>query len=62
ACCFRYMSHRIPRRYISSAYVTNSMCTQPGVILVTKMGREICVDPQAPWVQEYLERFQILKN
>ncbi|NXV90302.1 CCL3 protein, partial [Calonectris borealis] len=62
ACCFTYMSLPIPRRIITSAYMTNSICPQPAVILVTKKGRQICADPQAPWVQKYLEHFQMLKN
>ncbi|KFW03485.1 C-C motif chemokine 3, partial [Fulmarus glacialis] len=62
ACCFSYMSLPIPRRYITSAYMTSSACTQPAVILVTKAKRQICVDPQARWVQKYLEHLQMLKN
>ncbi|NXG75645.1 CCL3 protein, partial [Baryphthengus martii] len=61
-CCFKYMSHRIPQTLVTSAYVTSSMCSQPGVVLVTKKGRNICVDPQAPWVQKYLKNLEILKK
>ncbi|NXF46086.1 CCL3 protein, partial [Oceanites oceanicus] len=62
ACCSSYMHRPIPRRYITSAYMTSSRCAKPAVILVTKKGMEICADPQASWVQKYLEHFQMLKN
>ncbi|NXY71204.1 CCL3 protein, partial [Glareola pratincola] len=62
ACCFSYQQRRIPRSLIAAAYVTSSSCAQPGVILVTKKKKELCADPQVPWVQEYLKHFQILEN
>ncbi|KAM6206162.1 C-C motif chemokine 3-like [Sarcoramphus papa] len=60
-CCFSYMQRPIPRRFITSAYRTSSKCAKPAVILVTRKGREVCADPQAPWVQAYLEHFQMLE-
>ncbi|NXI90097.1 CCL4 protein, partial [Psophia crepitans] len=60
-CCFSYLQRRIPLRHITSAYTTSSMCSMPAVVLVTKNGRMLCVDPQAPWVQVHLKHFQMLK-
>uniref|UniRef100_A0A8C4UX63 Chemokine interleukin-8-like domain-containing protein n=1 Tax=Falco tinnunculus TaxID=100819 RepID=A0A8C4UX63_FALTI len=63
ACCFSYQHRPVPRSLIASAYITSSSCTQPGVILVTKKKKkELCVDPQAPWVQAHLNHFQAQKN
>uniref|UniRef100_A0A8C5T863 Chemokine interleukin-8-like domain-containing protein n=1 Tax=Malurus cyaneus samueli TaxID=2593467 RepID=A0A8C5T863_9PASS len=59
ACCFTYVSHPIPFRTILSAYRTSNTCQQPAVVLVTKRRREICADPEAPWVQEYLKRLEL---
>ncbi|NXQ96961.1 CCL3 protein, partial [Sagittarius serpentarius] len=59
ACCFRYLHLPIQRKFITSAYMTSSRCTLPAVILVTKKGRRLCTDPQAPWVQAHLEHFQM---
>ncbi|XP_071303398.1 C-C motif chemokine 5-like [Agelaius tricolor] len=59
ACCFSYMSRPVPRRMISSAYMTSNLCTQPAVILVTTKGRKLCADPRARWVQEYLEHMEL---
>ncbi|NXS69573.1 CCL5 protein, partial [Pandion haliaetus] len=58
-CCFRYLQHPIPRSSITSTYMTSSTCSQPAVILVTKKEKMLCADPQAKWVQEYLEYFQM---
>ncbi|KAM6315509.1 C-C motif chemokine 4-like [Podargus strigoides] len=62
ACCFTYQARPIPRKLITSVYITSSSCTQQGVILVTKRGKELCADPQVPWVQALLKHFQTPKN
>ncbi|NXW20489.1 CCL3 protein, partial [Circaetus pectoralis] len=62
SCCFSYQQHRIPRSLITSAYMTSSKCIQPAVILVTKNGKMLCADPQAKWVQAYLEYFQMQES
>ncbi|NXH15439.1 CCL3 protein, partial [Bucco capensis] len=61
-CCFSYQQRPIPRSLITSAFTTSSICARPGVILVTKKKKELCADPQAPWVQALLKHFQTLKN
>ncbi|XP_010208560.1 C-C motif chemokine 3 [Colius striatus] len=63
SCCFTYQQRPIPRSLISSAYTTSSNCAKPGVILVTKRKKkELCADPQAPWVQAHLKHFETPKN
>ncbi|NXF58599.1 CCL3 protein, partial [Ciccaba nigrolineata] len=62
SCCVSYVSRIIPRGAISSAYMTSNMCSLPGVILVTRKGKELCADPKAPWVQAHLKHFQTLEN
>ncbi|XP_059674085.1 C-C motif chemokine 4-like [Gavia stellata] len=61
SCCFSYLHRPIPRRSITSAYRTSSMCAQPAVVLVTTKGKKLCADPQVPWVQKHLKHFQILE-
>ncbi|XP_029469897.1 C-C motif chemokine 4-like [Rhinatrema bivittatum] len=51
SCCFSYTSKRIPRGNILAYFYTNSMCPQPGVIFITKKGREVCANPGEIWVQ-----------
>ncbi|XP_005525885.1 PREDICTED: C-C motif chemokine 13-like [Pseudopodoces humilis] len=61
-CCFSYQRQPIPRRRVSSVFITSSSCTQQGVIVVTKKHKQVCADPRAPWVQELLKHFQSLEN
>uniref|UniRef100_A0A8C2YAB3 C-C motif chemokine 3-like n=1 Tax=Coturnix japonica TaxID=93934 RepID=A0A8C2YAB3_COTJA len=61
-CCFSYAPRPIPRNLIASVYITSSKCRLPGVILVTKKGREVCANPEEPWVQKCLELFQNQEN
>ncbi|XP_049648376.1 C-C motif chemokine 3-like [Accipiter gentilis] len=51
SCCYSYQQRRIPPSLITSASMTSSTCSQPGVILVTKKGKMLCADPQVKWVQ-----------
>ncbi|NXD11563.1 CCL4 protein, partial [Nothocercus nigrocapillus] len=62
SCCLSYQARPVPRGIIASAYVTSSSCTQPGVIFITKKQREICADPQVPWVRAHLKHFQKKQN
>ncbi|NXB20074.1 CCL4 protein, partial [Rhagologus leucostigma] len=61
-CCFSYQTKPIPRRLVSSIFLTSSACTQPGMIVLTKKAKKVCADPQAPWVKELWKQFQSLKN
>ncbi|NXS35300.1 CCL5 protein, partial [Pomatostomus ruficeps] len=61
-CCFSYQRQPIPRRRVSSVFITSSSCTHPGVIVVTTKERKVCADPASPWVQELLKHFQSQKN
>ncbi|NWV79993.1 CCL4 protein, partial [Dasyornis broadbenti] len=61
-CCFSYRRQRIPASRVSSVFVTSSSCAQPGVIVVTTKGKQLCADPRAAWVQELLRHFQSLEN
>ncbi|KAI5222745.1 C-C Motif Chemokine 3-Like 1 [Manis pentadactyla] len=45
ACCFFYVSRKIPRKFVDNYYETSSQCSKPGVIFQTKRGRQICADP-----------------
>ncbi|NXC27066.1 CCL3 protein, partial [Campylorhamphus procurvoides] len=62
SCCFTYHQRPIPRGLIASVYVTSSSCAHPGVIVVTKKKKQLCVDPREPWVQERLKQFQTPPN
>ncbi|OXB57634.1 hypothetical protein ASZ78_007029 [Callipepla squamata] len=61
-CCFSYIQRPVPQNVIASAFTTSSTCRLPAVILVTKKGKEICANPEEPWVQKRLEVFQGQEN
>ncbi|XP_040506307.1 C-C motif chemokine 3 [Gallus gallus] len=61
-CCLSYVQRPVPRSLIASAYITSSKCRLPAVILVTKKGKEICVNPEESWVQKRLELLQKQEN
>ncbi|NXC82813.1 CCL3 protein, partial [Cercotrichas coryphoeus] len=61
-CCFTYISQPVPSHMIQSAYWSSSSCPMPAVILVTRKGKEVCADPEAPWVQKYLQDLQELQE
>ncbi|KAM6118277.1 C-C motif chemokine 4 homolog [Phoenicopterus ruber ruber] len=54
SCCFTYTSRQLPRTFVVEYYETNSQCSQPAVVFVTKKGREICANPEQDWVQQYM--------
>ncbi|ELW61729.1 C-C motif chemokine 3 [Tupaia chinensis] len=59
ACCFSYTSRQIPYKFIDDYYETNSQCSQPGVIFLTKKSRQICSNPAEAWVQEYITQLEL---
>uniref|UniRef100_A0A674GCB1 C-C motif chemokine 3-like n=1 Tax=Taeniopygia guttata TaxID=59729 RepID=A0A674GCB1_TAEGU len=61
-CCFSYISRRIPRSVISSAYITSNTCSMPAVVLITRQGKKICADPKADWVQKHLKHLERLEH
>uniref|UniRef100_A0A8C3S1I9 C-C motif chemokine n=1 Tax=Chelydra serpentina TaxID=8475 RepID=A0A8C3S1I9_CHESE len=54
SCCFSHVPKQIPRSLVVKYRHTNSKCSLPAVIFTTKKGREVCSDPNAQWVQEYV--------
>ncbi|NWI44126.1 CCL3 protein, partial [Picathartes gymnocephalus] len=62
SCCFSYVSRRLPRSMIHSAYWTSTSCSMPAVVLVTRKGIEVCIDPKARWVQKYLEDLELQEH
>ncbi|XP_062816582.1 C-C motif chemokine 4-like [Anolis carolinensis] len=59
SCCFTYTTRRIPRSHVVDYYDTNSRCSQPGVVFVTRKGREVCANPTERWVQELVDALEV---
>ncbi|XP_032136723.1 C-C motif chemokine 3-like 1 [Sapajus apella] len=59
ACCFRYISRKIPQNFIADYFETSSQCSKPGIIFLTKRGRQVCADPSQEWVQKYVSDLEL---
>ncbi|XP_024429031.3 C-C motif chemokine 3 [Desmodus rotundus] len=59
ACCFSYTSRQLPRKFIADYFETSSQCSNPGVIFLTRRGREVCANPSEAWVQEYITHLEL---
>ncbi|KAF6298209.1 C-C motif chemokine ligand 16 [Rhinolophus ferrumequinum] len=53
-CCLKYRERVLPRKLVVGHRKALN-CYLPAIILVTKKNREICVDPEKKWVQDFLE-------
>uniref|UniRef100_A0A2K6PE17 C-C motif chemokine n=1 Tax=Rhinopithecus roxellana TaxID=61622 RepID=A0A2K6PE17_RHIRO len=58
ACCLTYTTHKIPRQRIMDYYETNSQCSKPGIVFITKRGHSICTNPRDKWVQDYIKHME----
>ncbi|XP_072574545.1 C-C motif chemokine 14-like [Paramormyrops kingsleyae] len=55
-CCFTYFTGRLRKDLIDRYAETRGDCSKPGIILYTKKGKEVCVDPSDQWVQGVKKR------
>ncbi|XP_046707766.1 uncharacterized protein LOC124387444 [Silurus meridionalis] len=58
-CCFKFHKPSIPAADVVSVEQTRSDCTLPGVILTTKKGSRMCVDPEVDWVKQIISQTEI---
>ncbi|NXY08766.1 CCL4 protein, partial [Pteruthius melanotis] len=59
SCCFSYTSRQLPRSFVNDYYETNSQCSQPAVVFITRKGREVCANPMEDWVQKYVTELEL---
>ncbi|NXW72467.1 CCL4 protein, partial [Hirundo rustica] len=59
SCCFSYISRQLPRSFVKDYYETNSQCSQPAVVFITRKGREVCANPVEDWVQQYVNELEL---
>ncbi|KFP87498.1 C-C motif chemokine 4, partial [Acanthisitta chloris] len=58
-CCFTYILRQLPRNFVVDYYETNSQCSKPAVVFVTRKGKEVCADPEQKWVKEYVNELEL---
>ncbi|XP_073172122.1 C-C motif chemokine 13-like [Lepidochelys kempii] len=57
-CCFTFQTSRIKKGNILGWYLTSPECSYPAVVFKTRIGKEICANPDKRWVQKYQGFFQ----
>uniref|UniRef100_A0A8C8VLD8 C-C motif chemokine n=1 Tax=Pelusios castaneus TaxID=367368 RepID=A0A8C8VLD8_9SAUR len=52
-CCFKFQTSKIRKGNIVGWYFTSPECPHPAVVFQTRVGKEICTNPDKPWVKKY---------
>ncbi|KAK2525604.1 C-C motif chemokine 5, partial [Columba livia] len=58
-CCFSYTSRKLPQSHVKDYFYTSSKCSQPAVVFITRKDREVCANPDARWVKEYVNALEL---
>ncbi|XP_025926873.1 C-C motif chemokine 5-like [Apteryx rowi] len=53
-CCFTYTLQKLSRKYVKEYFYTTSRCQQPAVVFITRKNHQVCADPNASWVKEFV--------
>ncbi|NXM67586.1 CCL5 protein, partial [Serilophus lunatus] len=59
SCCFSYIPRKLPQSHVKEYFYTSSKCSQPAVVFVTWKQREVCANPDAKWVKEYVNSLEL---
>ncbi|XP_069082867.1 C-C motif chemokine 3-like 1 [Pleurodeles waltl] len=57
-CCPKYQKKPVPLKKVKTFYViNNSQCTKTHAVVfkMKKKGRQVCADPNSPWVKARLD-------
>ncbi|NXC41743.1 CCL5 protein, partial [Penelope pileata] len=58
-CCFSYAVRKLPQSHVKDYFYTSSKCPQPAVVFSTRKGRQVCANPDARWVKEYVNVLEL---
>ncbi|KAJ7417388.1 C-C motif chemokine 5 [Pitangus sulphuratus] len=58
-CCFGYTPRKLPQNHVKEYFYTSSKCPQPAVVFITQKNREVCANPGAKWVKEYVDSLEL---
>ncbi|NWU97936.1 CCL5 protein, partial [Upupa epops] len=58
-CCFSYTLRKLPQSHVKDYFYTSSKCSQPAVVFITRKNREVCANPDAKWVKEYVDTLEL---
>ncbi|XP_054250294.1 C-C motif chemokine 5-like [Indicator indicator] len=58
-CCFGYTTRKLPQSHVKDYFYTSSKCSEPAVVFITRKDREVCANPTARWVKEYVNALEL---
>ncbi|NXI64261.1 CCL5 protein, partial [Anseranas semipalmata] len=58
-CCFSYALRKLPQSHVKDYFYTSSKCPQPAVVFITRKNRQVCANPDARWVKEYVNFLEL---
>ncbi|NWJ00976.1 CCL5 protein, partial [Crypturellus undulatus] len=58
-CCFTYTLRKLPQNHVKEYFYTSSKCPQPAVVFITRKDRQLCANPDARWVKEYVNYLEL---
>ncbi|NWS77636.1 CCL5 protein, partial [Crotophaga sulcirostris] len=58
-CCFSYTLRKLPQSHVKDYFYTSSKCPQPAVVFITRKDRQVCANPDARWVKEYVNALEL---
>ncbi|NXN27741.1 CCL5 protein, partial [Nycticryphes semicollaris] len=58
-CCFSYISRKLPQRHVKDYFYTSSKCSKPAVVFTTRKDQQVCANPDARWVKEYVNALEL---
>ncbi|NWH59486.1 CCL5 protein, partial [Geococcyx californianus] len=58
-CCFSYALRKLPQSHVKEYFYTSSKCPQPAVVFITRKDRQVCANPDAGWVKEYVNSLEM---
>ncbi|XP_068433573.1 C-C motif chemokine 4-like [Clinocottus analis] len=62
ACCFRFISTRLPKDKVVNVEFTDKRCSKEGVFFTMKNKAKICADPSLPWVKFLIKAKERLRT
>ncbi|XP_013812148.1 C-C motif chemokine 5-like [Apteryx mantelli] len=58
-CCFSYALRKLPQSHVKDYFYTSSKCPQPAVVFITRKKQQVCANPDARWVKEYVNFLEL---
>ncbi|NXX47321.1 CCL5 protein, partial [Tricholaema leucomelas] len=58
-CCFGYITQKLPQSHVKDYFYTSGRCSEPAVVFVTRKNQQVCANPSARWVKEYVNALEL---